>query len=88
MRVLSVLSIAHDIHCADINATDQGGINLIQERPGLVFTLGRDVRLMKHFYLLCCTEFANKSGANPNSNKIFFKDLEYIKNFTLRYNIQ
>lgn len=84
MRVLSVLSIAHDIHCADINATDQGGINLIQERPGLVFTLGRDVRLMKQFYLLCCKEFANKSGANPNSNIIFLRILNTLKTLLLR----
>ena len=36
---------------------------------GLVCTLGRDVRLMKLFlFVLLHTEFANKSGANPNSN--------------------
>ena len=38
VRVLSVLSIAHDIHCPDINATDQGGINLIQEARSDVYT--------------------------------------------------
>ena len=36
--VIRLPSIAHDIHCPDINATDQGGINLIQEARSGVYT--------------------------------------------------